>query len=119
MTTQQIADRLVALCKEGKWEQAHKELYAADCVSIEPEASPGFEKEVKGMAAIDKKGKDFDAMVEATHGITTSQPLVTGNTIAFVLDMDMTMKGRPRSKMAELCVYTVKDGKIAAEQFFM
>lgn len=119
MTTQQIADRLVALCKEGNWEQAHKELYANDCVSIEPEASPGFEKEVKGMAAIDKKGKDFDAMVETTHGITTSAPLVTGNVIAFALDMDMTMKGRPRGKMGELCVYTVRDGKIVAEQFFM
>src|ERR1700742_2105974 len=119
MTTQQIADRLAALCKEGNWSQAQKELYANDCVSIEPEASPGFEKEVKGMAAIEKKGKDFDAMVEASHGITVSQPLVSGNSFAFALDMDMTMKGRPRGKMSELCVYTVKDGKIVLEQFFM
>jgi hypothetical protein len=119
MNTQQIAERLAALCKEGNWSQAQKELYANDCVSIEPEASAGFAKEVKGMAAIGKKGKDFDAMVETTHGISVSQPLVTGNSIAFVLDMDMTMKGRPRGKMAELCVYTVKDGKIASEQFFM
>lgn len=119
MTTQQIADRLVTLCKEGKFDQAQKELYADNCVSIEPEATQGFEKEVKGRAAIEKKGKDFDAMVESTHGVTVSQPLVTGNTIAFVLDMDITMKGRPRGKMGELCVYTVKDGKIVAEQFFM
>jgi hypothetical protein len=33
--------------------------------------------------------------------------------------MDIKMKGRERGKLTELCVYTVKDGKIVAEQFFM
>lgn len=119
MTTQQIAERLSTYCKAGDWSKAHKELYAQDAVSIEPYATPAFEKEVKGMDAIIKKGKDFDAMVEAMHGVSTSQPLVTGSSIAFVLDMDVTMKGRTRERMSELCVYTVKDGKIVAEQFFM
>jgi hypothetical protein len=31
----------------------------------------------------------------------------------------MKMKGRERESMSELCVYTVKDGKIVSEQFFM
>ncbi|TDW96217.1 nuclear transport factor 2 family protein [Dinghuibacter silviterrae] len=119
MTTQQIADRLVTHCKAGEWGKAHKELYANDALSIEPYATPAFEKEVKGLDAITKKGKDFDAMVESLHGVAISTPLVTGNSIAFVLDMDVTMKGRPRERMSELCVYTVKDGKITAEQFFM
>jgi ketosteroid isomerase-like protein len=119
MTTQQVADRLVALCKNGEWEKAHKELYAEDAVSIEPYATPDFEKEVKGLAAIAKKGKDFDAMLEAKHGVTVSNPLVTDRCIAFTLDMDVTMKDRGRFTMRELCVYTVKDGKVVAEQFFM
>jgi hypothetical protein len=29
----------------------------------------------------------------------------------------VTMKGKPRQKMTELCVYDVKDGKIIAEEF--
>jgi hypothetical protein len=33
--------------------------------------------------------------------------------------MDVTMKGQERSKIAEICVYEVKDGKIISEQFFM
>ncbi|RYD90008.1 MAG: nuclear transport factor 2 family protein, partial [Sphingobacteriales bacterium] len=37
MNTQEVADRLVALCKEGKNIQAVKELYADDVVSLEPE----------------------------------------------------------------------------------
>ena len=36
------------------------------------------------------------------------------------LMMDVTMKGRGRMKMEEMCVYEVnKNGKIASEQFFM
>jgi hypothetical protein len=34
------------------------------------------------------------------------------------MDMDMTIKGRGRNRMAELAVYQVKDGKIVKDQFF-
>jgi hypothetical protein len=44
---------------------------------------------------------------------------VAGNAIAFVLDMDVTMKGKDRANLTELCVYQVKDGKIVSEEFFM
>ena len=118
MTTQQIAHRLAALCNEGKFEEAQKELFAEDAVSIEPEASPGFEKEVKGLPAIIEKGKQFASMVEEFHGCGVSDPLVAGNAIALSLNMDVTMKGRGRSTMSEICVYGVKDEKIISEQFF-
>jgi len=58
-------------------------------------------------------------MVEKFHGVKTSEPLVTGNAIAIALTMDVTMKGRGRVKLEELCAYEVKDGKIVSEQFFM
>jgi hypothetical protein len=58
-------------------------------------------------------------MVEQVHGCTASKPLVAGNAIAMTLAMDVTMKGRGRMKLEEVCVYEVKDGKIASEQFFM
>lgn len=119
MTTHEIATRLASLCREEKYEQAQQELYADNAVSVEPEASNGFEKETRGLAAIIEKGKRFESMVEKSHAITVSEPLVAGNSIAFVLTMDMTMKGRPRGTMSELCVYQVKDGKIVSEQFFM
>ncbi len=119
MSTQQIAARLAELCNKGDFEQAQKELFSEDAVSIEPEASQGFEKETKGLKAIFEKGKKFESMVEETHGCKVSDPLVTGNAIALTLDMDVTMKGQGRSNMAELCVYKVKDGKIISEQFFM
>jgi hypothetical protein len=46
-------------------------------------------------------------------------PLVAGNSIAFTLTMDITMKGQGRMKSPELCVYQVKDGKIISEEFFV
>lgn len=119
METNEIAKRLVAYCKKADWEGAHNELYAQDVVSIEPYATDNFEKEVSGLDAIREKGKKFDAMTETLHGVEVSEPLIAGNTIAFTLTMDMTMKGQGRMAAPELCVYTVKDGKIASEQFFM
>lgn len=119
MTTKEVAARLHALSAKGEFETAQKELFSKDAISIEPEASGGFEKETRGLPGILEKGHKFEAMVEAVHGIKISEPLVAGNSIAFSLDMDMTMKGRGRSNMAELCVYKVKDGKIISEEFFM
>jgi hypothetical protein len=119
MTTTEIAGQLAEHCRKGQWEAAQKKLYAEDSISIEPHASPDFEKETKGLSAIIAKGHKFDSMVEKMHGVTVSEPIVTGNVIAFALTMDVTMKGAPRMNMAELCVYHVKDGKVVSEQFFM
>lgn len=119
MSTEQIADRLAELCNKGDFEQAQKELFANDAVSIEPEASGGFEKETNGLKAILEKGKKFGSMIEETHSCKVSTPLVVGNVIALALYMDVTMKGQKRSPMDELIVYKIKDGKIISEEFFM
>lgn len=118
MTIQEIATRLANYCREGQFEAAQREFFAEDVVSIEAFATPGFEKETKGFQQNIDKGHLFESMVEEVHGIVVSEPLTTENTIAFTLNMDLTMKGRGRSNMNELAVYTVKDGKIIAEQFF-
>jgi hypothetical protein len=119
MTIQEIAKRLVDYCRKGDWEGAHLELYAKSARSTEPYATPDFERVVDGLEAIRKKGKMFDSMVETVHSIEVSEPLVAGNSIAFTLTMDMTMKGKGRMKSPELCVYQVKDGKIVSEEFFV
>ena len=119
MTTQQIADKLVQYCRTGEWAKAQNEFYADNCVSVEPEATPAFDKETKGLSAIIEKGKKFDAMVEEMHSIKVSDPIVASNSFACILDMDATMKGMGRTHMKELCVYQVKDGKIVEEQFYM
>ncbi len=119
MQTQEIANRLAELCRTGEFRKAQQELFAEDAISIEQYATPAFEKETKGLKAIFEKGDKFDSMVQELHSLSASEPLVTGNSIAFVLGMDITMKEQGRMNMQELCVYDVKDGKIISEQFHM
>lgn len=117
MTTKEIADRLVALCREGKYETAQKELYSKDAVSIEPEHSPGLQT-VKGLDAIVEKGRQFQAMIEAVHSSTLTDAVIAGNVFAVAAVLDVTLKGMGRVPMEEVAVYEVKDGKVVKEQFF-
>jgi hypothetical protein len=116
MTTQEIATRLVELCRLGEYETAQKELYADDAVSIEPEGNPMSGK-VEGLEAIITKGQHFMAMVEEIHGGTVSDPVIAGNVFSVAAVLDATYKGRGRMLMEEICVYKVKDGKVVQEQF--
>lgn len=117
MTTHEIANRLVALCRQGDFGTAQKELFARDAVSLEPYATPDFPQETRGLDAIIAKGRKFDEMIETNHSSTVSDPIVAGNAFACVMSMDVTMKGKGRMNMSEICLYQVKDGKIVSESF--
>jgi len=117
MNTEQVAKRLVELCRKGEYEQAQKELYADDAVSVEMEGAKGLGN-AKGLPAILEKGRQFNAMLEAVHGSSGSDPVVAGNWFSVAMTLDATMKGRGRVNMQEICVYQVRGGKIVREQFF-
>lgn len=117
MTTAEVAAKFNALSKEGHWDKVQDELYAENAVSIEPPNSPGMQS-VEGLAAIKQKGKMFNEMVEEMHGGYSTDPVVAGNHFSVGMGMDVTMKGMGRSKMDEIALYEVKDGKIVKEQFF-
>jgi len=119
MTTNQIASRLVELCRKGEFETAQKELFAKEATSIEPQASGAFEKETKGLNAILEKGHKWGDMVEAVNQLEVSEPMVASNSFACTMHMDVTMKNKEHWDMTELCAYQVKDGKIVLEQFYV
>ena len=119
MTTQEIANRLVELCRKGDFEKAQADLFADDAVSIEQEATPAFDKETKGKAAIKEKGQKWNSMVEEMKGLTLSDPIIAANSFALTMRLNVVMKERGPMDMTELCVYKVKDGKIVSEEFFM
>src|ERR1700716_1847700 len=104
MTMQEVANRLTALCRQGKYEEAQRELYSDDAVSEEPPHSKGFQT-VQGLDAIIKKGEQFQNMVEAIHGGSVSDPIIAGDHFAVTAVLDLTLKGMGRVKMEELCVY--------------
>jgi hypothetical protein len=121
MTTQEIANDVATLCREGKFDEAQDKYFSQDVKTIEPEHAPrpeGTSREAQGMNAVKQKGKMFQDMVENTHGIKVSDPIVAGDWFSIALNMDVTMKGRGRQNMDEICVYKVKDGKIVQEEFF-
>ena len=117
MNIEQIAKRLTELCREGKYEEAQTELYSEDAVSIEPDGSVGLGN-AGGLPAILEKGRKFQSMLEAVHGGSVSEPIVAGNWFSISMTLDVTMKGRGRVNMSEICVYGVRNGKIFHEQFF-
>lgn len=119
MTTSEIAHLLVEICRNGDFDKAQEELFAEDAISIEPHATPDFEKETKGLTAIKEKAQKWDSMVEEMHDLKISDPLVAANSFACTLQMRVTMKEGGMMDMCELCVYEVKDGKIVSERFFM
>ncbi len=117
MTTQEVANRLVSLCREGKHEQVVKELYAPNIVSIEPEGAPN--RIVEGLEAIIAKGEQFDSRIEKVNSSFISDPVVADNFFSCSMLMNVNMKGVPVPvDMNEVCLYTVNDGKIVQEQFF-
>ncbi len=117
MTTQEVANRLVELCRESKHEQAVQELYSPDIVSVEPEGAPN--RIVKGLEEIAKKGINFQNMIEKFNSSTVSDPIVAENFFSCAMFMNVRMKGVPVDiDMDEVCVYTVNNGKIVKEEFF-
>lgn len=116
MTTQEIANRLVELCRMGQNAQAYKELFASDAIAVEPAHTQAGE--TQGLDALLAKMEYFRGMIETYHSGTISEPLVAGNFFSVEMSMDVTYKGQPRRTEGEICVYEVKDGKIIKEQFF-
>ena len=49
--------------------------------------------------------------------ILSSDPIVGGRYFSAVMTLDATFKGRGRMVLEEICLYEVKEGKIASEQF--
>ena len=77
MSTQEVADRLVSLCREGKVIEAGEELYGDNIISHESEPSPNLL--LQGKKDVRAKGDQFAGMIEAHHGGNISEPQVAGD----------------------------------------
>ena len=114
MTTQEVADKLVSLCREGKYDQAYG-LYAQDAVSVE---MPGVPNEVtEGLDNILKGFEQWASNIEESHGGTVGDPVVMGNHFVVPMTSDVTFKQGGRINMEELCMYQVEGGKIKKASF--
>ncbi len=117
MNTKEIADKLVALCKEGKFEEAEV-LYTPDAVSVEAGAVPGMAREAVGLAAIRAKGEWWVANHEV-HSMQVAGPWPHDDRFIVGFRFDVTMKSTGhRFTLEAMALYTTKGGKIVREEFF-
>jgi ketosteroid isomerase-like protein len=118
MTTLEIANKLVELCKAGKNDQAIEALYSKDIVSVEAGGPPGKDRETRGIAGVLEKSKWW-AENHEVHSHDVKGPWPHDDRFIVQFTYDVTFK--PASKrftMAEAALFTVKDGKIVREEFF-
>ncbi|MDC8005250.1 nuclear transport factor 2 family protein [Aureisphaera galaxeae] len=116
MTTQEIANQLVAFCREGKYEEAYG-LYAEDAVHVEMPGMPG-DQITTGLNNIIEGYKNWASSISEVHSSSVGEPTIMGDHFCVPMSSDATFEGTGRWDMKELCVYQVRDGKIAKASFF-
>lgn len=119
MTLKEIADELVAGCREGHWRANLDKLYAADAVSVEAFAMGDMGRETHGLAGIHGKHDWWEANHAVTGGKIDGPFLHGDDRFAVVFAVEGTTKpdGKPFS-MTEVGIYHVAGGKIVREEFF-
>jgi ketosteroid isomerase-like protein len=118
MTLQEIADELVAGCRENRARTNLNVLYAADAVSVEA-VDMGGGREAHGLAAIDAKHQWWDDNHTMTGGAIQG-PFPHGDdrfAVFFTAEGISKADGKP-FQMSEVAVYHVAGGKIVREEFF-
>ena len=118
MTTQDIANDLVAMCRAGKFAESGEKYWADDVLSVEAGAPGGGDPASRGIDAARGKGEWWAANHEV-HGVEIEGPYLNGDQFVVHFKMDVTPKqSGQRMTMDEMAVYTLKNGKIAEERFF-
>ena len=121
MDTKQVAEKLVDFCRRGKNLDAVNTLYDKDIVSIEAQGSPEMPAEQRGIDAIRRKHQWWNENMEV-HSSEVSGPFSNGDQFTVLYNYDFTPRNGPgkgkRTKMQEVGLYSLKNGKIVREQFF-
>ena len=118
MSTHEIANDLVALCRQGKFAESGEKYWAEDVLSVEANAPGGGDPASRGIDAARGKGVWW-ANNHDVHGVEVEGPYVNGDQFVVRFKMDITPKSSgQRMTMDEMAVYTLKNGKIAEERFF-
>ncbi|MEM1003946.1 MAG: nuclear transport factor 2 family protein [Pseudomonadota bacterium] len=119
MQLKEIAEELVAGCRENRTDENLGKLYAADAVSAEAVDDQGMGREAHGLDAIRGKHAWWDSAAEVSS-FSVSDPMLHGDD-RFAVTFEMQGKFKESGEtfdMREIAVYHVADGKIVREEFF-
>ncbi len=119
-SAQSIGKRLVALCQEGKGMEAVELLYDEKIVSIEAESTEALPARMEGMEAVQGKNAWWYDNHEI-HDSSAAGPFCGYRDDQFAAHFEMDVTFKPtgeRSKLVEMALYTVANGKIVQEEFW-
>lgn len=117
MNTEQVAQKVVELCRKQAWKEAIDTLYADDIVSVEARSMDGGLPETHGIEGV-RKNEDWWSDHMELHSSIVSGPFVAHDRFVVRFDLDVTNKdSKKRFQISQVGVYTVKDGKIVREEF--
>ena len=117
MNTEEIAKKVVELCRQQAWKEAVDTLYADEIVSVEARSMDGGSPETHGIEGVRKKVDWWMNNMEV-HSSKAIGPFVAHDRFVVQFEVDVTDKeSSKRFQMSEVGVYTVKDGKIVREEF--
>lgn len=117
MTTAEVANKLVALCREFKNFEAMETLYEPNIVSVEAMPGPDGSFETLGKADVIKKSADWAAAHEI-HSASVEGPYVGVDKFSVIFDFEVTHRASgERRKMREVAIYTIDGGLITREEF--
>jgi ketosteroid isomerase-like protein len=118
METMQIAQEMMALCRQGKNMEALDTLFSPDLVSVEAGGPAGEERAAKGLAAVKAKSEWWLANHDI-HSAAMTGPWPHDDRFIVGFQYDVTFKpSGQRMQLDEVGLYTVAGGKIVREEFF-
>jgi len=117
MSTEEVAEKVVELCRKQAWHEALDTLYDKNIVSVEARGMGGESPEKRGIDQV--RGKtDWWVQNMEVQNVKVGGPFVAHDRFVVQYDIDVTDKNsKKRMQMSEVGVYTVKDGKIVREEF--
>lgn len=121
--TEVVAKRLFELCNSGKFHEAMQELYADNARHVEAMEMPGspYKRVMEGKKTLLDMSEHWGRTTRV-HSASMGAPLVNGDQFVCEMAMDCTSSEGPmagqRMAMKEICLYTVRDGKITEAKFF-
>ena len=121
-TVLDVANKAMAYFEKGDHESVMKELYADDAKHVEAMGMGDCARETAGKDALLKMLGDWYTAHEIHNG-GAKGPFPHGeDRFAVFMWVELTPKDGPmkgqRHTMEEVCLYTVKDGKISLVEFF-
>ena len=121
MDTKEVGKKLVEYCRNGLNLDAIASLYSPDVISVEAVDDGKSPQEVRGIAKVVEKNKQWYEANEVHHA-TAEGPFPHKDRFAVIFHYSTTPRSGPwqgkKIEFEEIAVFTVKDGKIVKEEFF-